>query len=124
MSVHKAEATYGPAPTGDEDPNTTAAVTDPGTAGSYVYLGLQAGALDSTHLGLDVRIVDELRNGRTTTVQGKLLRVEHGANIIEERAIGQVEPDLVLGNRWVQVTFGAYSGHRVSPQARVEWHRG
>jgi hypothetical protein len=106
MSEQKAEALYGPAPTEDDDTYNP-------------WGGLQAGALDSTHLGLKVRVTDI--NG--SSCSGQLLRVEHGANIIEERGLGTVEPQLALGNRWVHVTFGAYSSHRVNPRARVEVQR-
>jgi hypothetical protein len=121
MSEQKAEALYGKAPEADEAAHTSQAVPDPGNADSYrAWGGLQAGALDSTHLGLWVRITDT--NG--SQCAGQLLRVEHGANIIEERTLTTREPTLTLGNRWVHVTFGAFSGHRVNPHARVEVQRG
>jgi hypothetical protein len=106
-SEQAARDSYGPAPTEDDDTYNP-------------WGGLQAGALDSTHLGLKVRITDISRSSCT----GQLLRVEHGANIIEERTLGMAEPELRLGNRWVHVTFGAYSSHRVNPHARVEVQRG
>ena len=110
MSESKAEALYGTAPKGDEAPHTSQAVPDPEAP-------FTAGQLNSHHLGRAVRVW-ERRNGYKFGATGRLTAVTHGASIIRDGTLS--DPGAItLGRAWVQLTFDADSGTRVSPLAWV-----
>lgn len=111
---------YGDAPVSDEDPNSTAAVTDPAGASSYRWAGMQAGALDCSHLGLHVRLTEDGKFRAT----GRVTAIQHGASWISEKALCEADGELVLGRRWVIVTLDHKYSHSVSDGARVEFRRG
>jgi len=122
-SEEKAESLYGPAPEGDEDPHASQAVPDPGDSPSYAELKYEnpkfpASVLNSYHLGHNVRVMEQ-RNGYKFGAHGRITGIQHGASIIRDGSLA--DPDAVtLGRRWVQLTFDANSGTRVTPDATVE----
>jgi hypothetical protein len=121
MSEQKAEALYGKAPEADEAAHTSQAVPDPGNADSYrEWGGLQAGALDSTHLGLWVRITEAGK----FRVAGRLTSIQHRASWLTDKALTSPVEELVLGRRHVVVTLDHKYSHTVSDTARVEVRRG
>lgn len=79
-----------------------------------------AADLNGRYLGRWAKITDTLRGGHTTSIQGVLSGVEHGANLISEKAVTQAEESWTLGRGWVQITLLNYGGARVSPGATVE----
>lgn len=121
MSEEKAESLYGAAPEGDEDPHASQAVPDPGESRSYTsmnHVTFEALYLSGAHLGLNVRIQEE-REGYRFGAYGLLTSVKHEASIIDDKTLGGKE-NLVLGQRWVIVTFGSHSGTRLRADATVE----
>lgn len=117
MTEEKAESLYGPAPEGDEDPHANQEPSDPGErSGPFPF---EAKYLSGAHLGFHLRLTDTLEGGQKHVVEGMLTSVQHGASLISDITLGRTEPDIILGRRWVQVSF-PFGGARLSCDAVVE----
>lgn len=53
------------------------------------------------------------------TLSGRLESIEHGADLIEDSALTDTEPQYVIGNRWVDLQIGGIQTGEIDPSTKV-----